>query len=82
MSSSYPAASHATLSGAKLRNAGDSACGGSLTISFAHSCNSVFGPLGAKVGAKRLVAIAEKFGFNEQPDIPAAKISTIPRRTR
>ena len=30
------------------------------------------------MGAKRLVAIAEKFGFFEQPDIPAAKISTIP----
>jgi len=78
MSSSYPAKSFATLSGAKLRNAGDSACGGSLTISFAKSCNSVFGPLGAKVGAKRMVAIAKKFGFFEQPDIPAAKISTIP----
>ncbi len=78
MSSSYPARQYATLSGAKLRNAGDSACGGSLTTSFANSCNSVFGPLGAKVGAKRLVAISKKFGFFEQPDIPAAKISTIP----
>jgi peptidoglycan glycosyltransferase len=78
MGSSYPARSYATLSGAKLRNAGDSACGGSLTVSFAKSCNSVFGPLGAKVGAKRLVAMAKKFGFFEQPDIPAAKISTIP----
>ena len=55
MSSSYPARQFATLSGAKLRNAGDSACGGSFTTSFANSCNSVFGPLGAKVGAKRLV---------------------------
>ncbi|MDA0137865.1 penicillin-binding transpeptidase domain-containing protein [Solirubrobacter deserti] len=78
MGSSYPARSFATLSGAKLRNAGDSACGGSLTTSFAKSCNSVFGPLGAKVGAKRMVAISKKFGFFEQPDIPAAKISTIP----
>jgi peptidoglycan glycosyltransferase len=78
MSSSYPARSFATLSGAKLRNAGDSACGGSLTVSFAKSCNSVFGPLGAKVGAKRMVAISKKFGFFEQPDIPAAKVSTIP----
>lgn len=78
MSSSYPAKSFATLSGAKLRNAGDAPCGGSLTKSFADSCNSVFGPLGAKVGAKRMVAISKKFGFFEQPDIPAAKISTIP----
>jgi len=39
----------------------------------------VFGPIGAKVGAKRLVAMAEKFGFNEQPDLPAAKVNTIPK---
>ena len=32
--------------GVALRNAGDESCGGSLTNSFAHSCNSVFGPLG------------------------------------
>jgi peptidoglycan glycosyltransferase len=77
-SSSYPVRSAATLSGVALRNASDEQCGGSLTNSFAHSCNSVFGPLGAKLGAKRLVAAAERFGFNEQPDVPAAKPSTIP----
>ncbi|RKQ87324.1 cell division protein FtsI/penicillin-binding protein 2 [Solirubrobacter pauli] len=76
--SSYPARTYATLSGAKLRNASDEVCGGSLTNSFAHSCNSVFGPLGAKVGAKRMYSIAKKFGFMEQPDVPAAKVSTIP----
>lgn len=78
MGSSYPERTYATLSGAKLRNANDEVCGGSLTNSFAHSCNSVFGPLGAKVGAKRMVSIAKKFGFMEQPDVPAAKVSTIP----
>ena len=45
------------------------------------SCNSVFAPLGAKLGAKKLVAAAERFGFNEQPDVPAAKPSTIPKAT-
>jgi hypothetical protein len=74
---SFPARTAATLSGVKLRNAGDESCGGSLTASFAHSCNSVFGPLGAKVGARRLVATAERFGFNEMPRIPAAKVSSI-----
>ena len=69
----------ATLEGVQLRNAGDEACGGSLTDSFAHSCNSVFAPLGARLGAKRLVAYAERFGFNERLPIPAAKPSTIPR---
>ena len=78
-SSSYPVRTAATLSGVKLRNAGDESCGGSLSNSFAHSCNSVFGPLGAKLGAKRLVAAAERFGFNEQPEVPAAKKSTIPK---
>jgi penicillin-binding protein A len=79
LSSSYPVRQYATLSGVKLRNASDEQCGGSLTASFAHSCNSVFGPIGAKVGAKRLVAMAEKFGFNETPDLPAAKVNTIPK---
>ena len=46
--------------------------------SFAHSCNSVFAPLGAKLGAKRLVRLAEAFGFNEEPAVPAYKPSTIP----
>jgi hypothetical protein len=77
-SSSYPVRTAATLSGVRLRNAGDESCGGSLANSFAHSCNSVFGPLGAKLGRKRLVAAAEKFGFNEKPALPAAKESTIP----
>ena len=48
--------------------------------SFAHSCNSRLRRRSApRLGAKRLVAAAEKFGFNEQPDIPAAKVSTIPK---
>jgi peptidoglycan glycosyltransferase len=77
-SSSYPVRTSATLSGVKLRNASDESCGGSLSNSFAHSCNSVFGPLGAKLGAKRLVAAAERFGFNEELAVPAAKPNTIP----
>jgi cell division protein FtsI/penicillin-binding protein 2 len=68
----------ATLSGVTLRNAGGESCGGSLTQAFIDSCNSVFAPLGAKLGAKRLVAMAEAFGFNEQPRVPDAKPSTIP----
>jgi beta-lactamase class D len=78
-SSSYPVRQFATLSGVKLRNASDEECGGSLTSSFAHSCNSVFGPIGAKLGAKKLVAAAERFGFNELPDLPAAKPNSIPK---
>jgi peptidoglycan glycosyltransferase len=77
-SSSYPVRTFATLSGVKLRNAGGESCGGSLTQSFVDSCNSVFAPLGAKLGATRLVRMAEAFGFNERPRVPDAKASTIP----
>jgi cell division protein FtsI/penicillin-binding protein 2 len=38
----------------------------------------VFAPLGAKLGAKRLVAAAEAFGFNQDLTVPAFKPSTIP----
>ena len=76
-SSTYPILTAATLSGVQLRNAGGEACGGTLTEAFIVSCNSVFAPLGAKLGARRLVAMARAFGFDEQPKIPAAKPSTI-----
>jgi cell division protein FtsI/penicillin-binding protein 2 len=75
---SFPVRTAATLEGVELRNAGDEACGGSLTQSFSHSCNSVFGPLGARLGARRLVRSAEAFGFNEKLPIPGFKPSTIP----
>jgi peptidoglycan glycosyltransferase len=76
-SSTYPIRTYATLSGVKLQNASGEACGGSLTEAFAKSCNSVFAPLGAKLGARRLVGTARAFGWGEQPNIPAAKPSTI-----
>ena len=76
-SSTYPIRTSATLSGVELRNAGGEACGGSLTEAFTVSCNSVFAPLGAKLGARRLVEMARAFGFDQQPKIPGAKPSTI-----
>jgi len=76
-STTYPVRTAATLEGVTLRNAGGEACGGTLVNSFAHSCNSVFAPLGAKLGARRLVAAAEAFGFGERPRLPNAKRSTI-----
>jgi len=77
-SASFPVRTAATLSGRRLANASNEACGGSLAQSFADSCNSVFAPLGAKLGAARLVARARAFGFGEQPRIPVAKVSTLP----
>jgi cell division protein FtsI/penicillin-binding protein 2 len=76
--SSYPYATSTTLSGVKLENANGESCGGTLAVAFAVSCNSVFAPLGAALGAQRLVAVAERFGFNRAPDIVGAATSTIP----
>jgi len=78
-SSTYPYATEATISGVKLANANGESCGGTLTQAFAISCNSVFAPLGAKLGAKKLVATAEKFGFNGDPGLPGAAMSVIPQ---
>jgi peptidoglycan glycosyltransferase len=77
-SSTYPVQSAATLEGVSLENAHGESCGGTLRQAFANSCNSVFAPLGAKLGAKRLVAAAQDFGFNEQPPLAGAMRSTIP----
>ncbi len=77
-STSYARATFATLSGVKLGNAGGERCGGTLTEAFVESCNSVFAPLGARVGAKRLIEMAGRFGFGEQlTKIPSVKPSTI-----
>jgi penicillin-binding protein A len=74
----FPYASYATLDGVRLNNANGENCGGTLELAFAVSCNSVFAPLGVKVGAARLVATAERFGFNHEPGIEGAAESTLP----
>jgi penicillin-binding protein A len=74
----FPYATYATLDGVKLSNANGEECGGSLALAFAVSCNSVFTPLGVKLGAPRLVAMAEAYGFNHPPGVPGAVESTLP----
>jgi penicillin-binding protein A len=74
----FPYATYATLDGVKLSNANGEECGGTLELAFAVSCNSVFTPLGVKLGAARLVATAERFGFNHDPGVPGAAESTLP----
>ncbi|MFL5816769.1 MAG: penicillin-binding transpeptidase domain-containing protein [Conexibacter sp.] len=74
----FPVVDAATLSGVRLENASGEYCGGTLVDSFAHSCNSVFAPLGARLGARRLVDVAERYGFNQAQSIPGAQTSTIP----
>ena len=57
-------------SGARVvHNAHDEACGGTFVQAFAKSCNTVFAPLGVKVGAQRLVQTAEDYGWNEKPSL-------------
>ncbi len=76
--STFPYATAAKLDGVLLHNANGEECGGSLVEAFAVSCNSVFSPLGVKLGAGRLVAMAERYGFNHPPGIEGAAQSTIP----
>jgi len=79
MTDDFPVQTAANIDGSTLSNAHDESCGGSFEQSFAHSCNSVFAPLGVKVGAEDLVEYSERFGFNRQPKIQGAEPSTIPQ---
>jgi penicillin-binding protein A len=74
----FPYATFATLDGVRLNNANGEECGGTLEEAFAVSCNSVFSPLGVKLGAARLVATAERLGFNRASGIAGAAESTLP----
>jgi penicillin-binding protein A len=78
LTDTFPIATSATIDGYQLSNASGEACGGTLLNAFAVSCNSVFAPLGVRLGARRLVAAAERFGFNQSPSIPGAAESQIP----
>jgi cell division protein FtsI/penicillin-binding protein 2 len=77
-STPFPVQTQALVDGVPLQNANGESCGGTFANSFAQSCNSVFAPLGVKIGGKRLLATAQRFGFNETPSIPGAATSTMP----
>jgi cell division protein FtsI/penicillin-binding protein 2 len=76
--SRFPVQTSSVVGGQTIANAGGEACGGDFKTAFAESCNSVFAPLGVKVGGQRLVATAERFGFNKPTGIPGAAVNTIP----
>ena len=78
LTTQFPYESSITLDGYKMQNAAGETCGGSLLDAFASSCDTVFAPVGAQVGAKRLVQMAKRFGFDEPTGIPTAIESTIP----
>jgi Penicillin binding protein transpeptidase domain/NTF2-like N-terminal transpeptidase domain/Penicillin-binding Protein dimerisation domain len=52
-----------------IDNAHDEPCGGSFVEAFAKSCNTVFAPLGVKIGAEKIVETAERYGWNQQPTL-------------
>src|SRR4051794_12939467 len=82
LSDQFPVETHAVIDGVDLDNANGESCGGSFEASFAHSCNSVFAPLGVKVGAGRIVSAAERYGFNAAPAFPGELPSTLPPASR
>jgi len=74
----FPVQTEATIDGFPLQNANGEACGGTLIEAFAASCNSVFAPLGLRLGAARLLEVARRFGFNQPSAIATEPASTIP----
>jgi penicillin-binding protein A len=81
LDTTFPDATEATVGGYTLQNAGGEDCGGTLLNAFAVSCNSVFAPLGVKVGAKRFLRTAERFGFNHRSSIPGALEPSVPPKS-
>jgi penicillin-binding protein A len=77
-STEFPVETHAIIDGVELENASGESCGGSFRESFAHSCNSVFAPLGLKIQAGPLVDAAERYGWNAPATIPGEVPSTLP----
>jgi cell division protein FtsI/penicillin-binding protein 2 len=68
----------ANIGGREISNSHDQACGGTFLESFAKSCNTVFAPLGLEMGIESLAEAAERFGFNERPELfDAAALSEI-----
>jgi penicillin-binding protein A len=80
-STEFPVETHAVIDGVELENANGESCGGSFRDSFAHSCNSVFAPLGLKIKAGPLVDAAERYGWNARATIPGEVPSTLPPAT-
>ena len=76
--STFPVRTSTTIDGYTLHNSDGEACGGTLINAFAVSCDSVFVPLGAKIGARRLVDTADAYGFDRTPRVAGELSSTIP----
>jgi len=69
----FPVESSNSDIGREISNSNDQACGGTFAESFANSCNTVFAPVGAELGGRSLVDVAERFGFNTAPTLHGAE---------
>jgi peptidoglycan glycosyltransferase len=67
LSDTFPVVNGVNVGGRFIENNNGEYCGGTFVEAFAESCNSVFAPLGPKVGDEKLVGTAEKYGFNSPP---------------
>lgn len=76
-SDQFPVESSNSEIGREIPNAYDELCGGSFAESFAESCNTVFAPLGARLGGRKLVETAEAYGFNSPPTLFDAETTAI-----
>jgi penicillin-binding protein A len=74
---SFPVQTSTVVGGREIANAHDEACGGTFSQSFAHSCNTVFAPLGPEIGNEKLVETSERFGFNSPPALYDAEATAI-----
>jgi len=74
---SFPILNGINVGGRFIANAHDEFCGGTFVEAFAESCNSVFAPLGPKIGEERLVTTAERYGFNSDPALYDAKATAV-----
>ncbi len=66
--------------GQTLANFGGGTCGGNLVDALRVSCNTAFAQLGLDLGAQKLSAGAEAFGFNKVPpiDLPFGAAAFFP----
>jgi cell division protein FtsI/penicillin-binding protein 2 len=76
----FPVETSTVAGGREIANAHEEPCGGDLVTSFARSCNTVFAPLGVRIGGEKLVEESEQYGFNSPPTIynPKALALTQP----
>ena len=83
LSDSFPVESSNSEIGREIANAHQEPCGGTFAESFAQSCNTVFAPLGARLGGEKLVETAEAYGFNAPPTLfdPASTAAVDPAQS-